>query len=84
VALAVELKSPPALAHGFGGRANVLDVLLVLRKFTVGKVQPRNIHPSPDHVLKDFRRFKGRAESGNDLGFVGWEFHFTCCPLWSN
>jgi hypothetical protein len=66
-----------AQAHGFGGRANVLDVPLVLREFTVRKVQPRNIHSSPDHLLKD-------SDSGDDFGFVGWELHFTCYPLRSN
>src|SRR5262249_27888728 len=56
--------------YGFGRGAEILDRLLVRRKFAVREIQPRHIHAGAHHLFEHRRGTRGRSDGGHDLGFT--------------
>ena len=53
-------------------RMRVID-FRVFGKVAVREIQPRDIQPRANEPLEHLRRFRRRADGGDDLGFVSRE-----------
>ena len=64
-----------APAGGLLRGADAGDALGVAGEVAVREVEPRDVQPGADEALQHLRRFRGRADGGDDLGLVVWQQH---------
>ena len=64
-----------APAGGLLRGADAGDALGVAGEVAVREVEPRDVQPRADEALQHLRRFRGRADGGDDLGLVGGKLH---------
>jgi hypothetical protein len=59
----------PTVRPNFGGRgANAVGARLVVVGRAVREIHPDDIDAGLDHAFENFRRGRGGAQRGNDLG----------------